>query len=91
MEKGQKTVNDWSNAVFFVFKTINSLLVLNNGKEKVRRIVHDQIDFRKKRILKFDGSLLTFHNATNNPVTVEQLKQQYDSAEIIVKQLKTLD
>ena len=73
VQTGQNTANDRSNAHFFVIEYINSLFALDNGKEKVRRIVTDQINFRQKKILKFKDSVLAFHNERSNLVTVVQL------------------
>ena len=51
VESGQNTANNRSNTLFFAFSSVNSLLALDYGKEKVRRIVNDAIDFKFKRIL----------------------------------------
>ena len=45
VESGQNTANDRPNTLFFGYSKVNSLLALDNGKEKVRRIVTDQINF----------------------------------------------
>ena len=47
VETEQITANDSSNAVFFADNIINSLIALDNGKEKVRHIRTDQINFKQ--------------------------------------------
>ena len=82
LEIEQNTVNDRSNAHFFAIPGYNILFALDNGKEKVRRIVSNQINFSKKKILKFKDSVLAFHNVHGNPVTVMQLIGLQESAEV---------
>ena len=40
-----------SNTLFFVYPAVNSLLALDYGNEKVRRIVAQQLNFKKKKII----------------------------------------
>ena len=82
VESEQNTASARSSTHFFVNYGLNILFALDNDKEKVRRIVTDQIDFRVKIILEFNGSVLVFSNDNNKPVTVVQLNGQQYSAEI---------
>ena len=71
-----------SNTVFFALWNVNSLFAFDNGKEEVRHIVSDQINFGEKKILKFEDSVLAFNSDSLTPVTVVQLIGLKESAKI---------